>query len=963
MTSQHPPMWIEKTDSEQPAISVLIEGDRTLESIDQQYLRVESIQGQEGISQPFQMTVELRADDTSKQPERGPVLDGRYIGRWARLCIQGRRYFRGLITELALAAPGCYTLTVQSPLQILSLRNRYHIYTQCNISDLLKEVFAQELLDNRFRLKLDFDDSLTLTRIQDWLQAGETDMDFIQRIIAKFCIHYFFVHEKDQLTLVFSNTTATTEKVSIPGYQAGPLPLRYSYTSIDKLGLQQGDLFCDLRYSVKMMPAMVRTMLSRIEAAWDTNKMAISDNTPWIDNQPHGNTEYQCYRYYDYGADTDEARGQFTKICQQIQTEAGTLTGNVTSPLLSPGYSFSLWEPVPDEGSMGRPEFSGEVFIVTKIQHKMSATGPYSGSVEATQLYTGNETLEQTLLTPFSMQNTHQGSVIAKVIEHTPPASSYFVNKSNFQPEDGQVSFDGDISKARGCLVRLATGKEYWVTLSKTSQTVPEINSLVTIGRGDGESEQPELQQVLSSHGSKTVTPPGRRNASWQVNGSWGSSYSTSYGDSISIRYGHNSATDLSQASALVESAYDKTGMDSTLYGNSSYSKGGGWSLSLSDNADAGVLSASVSQGSSYNESHALISYGVSHTGTSQSFSRTGKSVNRSVTGEYDGNLDLNNPSFIGGHIPEQSIVDIANQLNTGDSYNENYTKGRSVNLSGNGAEPPGWDDTSAMVFSNSKTVGKVVNKSTHIGDNYNTSSQTGNTTTSNTTNGNSNNTNTTTGNSTGTTTTAGDTNNTSTVVGNRNEISTSVGLSNAITTNIGASNRIENNLSLSNSIATNLSASNNISTTIGASNTVETFIGAKNSVSTQLAATNSTSTTIGASNTTETFIGVKSNITTQLAGSSNISTTIGANSSIDTFIGSKMNIATQLASVIEIETTMGTKLKTENNLSTTFLNEITAGSVIKMQEAPAEVQMKLCTHAKISETQAEILNGIKAIL
>lgn len=995
MTLKQEPFSIAEVDYNAPSVAICIEGGSGLDS---NYIRVDSLQGQEAISQPFQLSVELRADDMANA--NGKMLDASAIGQWAQLELAQRneddqpfitRCLRGLVTELALGAPGCYTLTLQSPLQLLSLRNRYHIYTDCDVELLLKQVFAQELQDPRFKLRFDFDDSLTLTRTQDWLQAGETDMEFMQRILGKCGVHYFFIHEPNCLTLVFSNSVATADKVSIPGHASGPVPLRYTYTNIEKLGLQQNDLLCDLRYAIKMMPGKVRSMLTRQPAVWEQNPVVRAENTPWLSHGSSANTEYQHHRCYDYGADRDEDEGQLTKICQQIETEAGTLTGNVTNSLLSPGYCFTLTDPLqelPANGSLsvdaqGRPEFSGETFVVTKIQHKLQASGHYTGQVEATMLSLGSDAYQHTLLTPFSIQNTRQGSILAKVIDHEKPSGWRYRSKGNFQPERGQTSFDGEPYHERGCLVELVTGEQYWVALPRTSQTVPDVNAMVMIGRGSNESEQPELQQVLSSHGSKTIMPPDRRSASWQTNTHWGSNYSTSYGDGISIRYGHNSATNLDQAIQLVESAYDNADMNGGLYGNSSYSKGGGWSLSQSDQGDAGILSASVSQGSSYNESHAKVSYSVSNTGTSQSFSKVGKSVNRSVIGEYDGSVDLSSPSFVAGKLPEQSIVNLANQLGNGDSYSENHIKGRSVSLNGTDMPPPGWDDKSATVYSSSTTLGKVVNKNVHIGDSDSKSLQVGNSLSISTTVGTTDNINTFVGLRNDTTTSLSATNAISTTIGASNSISTNASATNSISTTVGLANSVETFIGARNSLATHLSASNSTSTTLGVSNSTETFIGAKNVTATNISAANTTSTTIGATNSTETFIGARNHTSTslaatnstetfigatnststKLAASNSVSTTLGAASNTDTFIGAKSATQTFIGAEINNSTNVSVAMNSKINAGVAINSVVNTAVELNSKVIPATVTSEMTTHAKTSETTVEMLLSIYIVL
>ena len=649
------------------------------------YIRVDSIQGQEAISQPFSMTVQMRADDCydSKVTTAKQVLNETVLGHWACLKIdtpticdndtnevaaipsQSPRFFRGIITELSMADPGCYTLTLASPLHLLTLQNRYHIYKYKDVIQLITQLLAPY----NITVETDKITGVTAARTQDWLQAGETDMEFLQRIIAKPAIHYYFIHQEGSLTLVFSNGTTSTETVSIPGHESGPIPLRYTYTNIEKLGLQQNDLFCGLRYSVKMMPKINNTLLTTVPPVWASNSIEPYINTHGdVANDEQSDVTaagYLLHRYYDYGAaasdpkqriaiEQSEATAQLSHLQNQVATSAGTLSGTVTTPLLGAGYAFTLCDPLIDspmfkieerevDGTLtedylvpprGRWQFNGKSFVVTKIQHKISSTGWYSGTVEATEINA------ETFLTPFSMQGTHQGTVVAKVVADgagdSAPTGWRFNDKNNFGLTTNSVSYSQQISNdsiaQKGVTVELATGQTCWVGLPATSQSIPEVGAIVMIGRSSNQSEQPELQQVLSSHGSKLIQPVDG-GFSWDAHTNWGSHYSVNYGNSVSLSQG---------------------------------------SFSMSN-------------------------------------SEIGKSVNVSLTGNGDG---LSDPAS-----DYQTIKTISDSLSTGDSYNKNHTKGKSINLSGTGASPPDYVETPGLAsYSNSKTIGAVVNNSVTIG-------------------------------------------------------------------------------------------------------------------------------------------------------------------------------------------------------------------------------------------------------
>ncbi|MCJ8268111.1 MAG: hypothetical protein MJK04_01795, partial [Psychrosphaera sp.] len=521
------------------------------------YLRVTTFEGQESVSELYQFNVELSAnennpaDATTLNPTLGlagatadsttlaPGLGGDLLGKWAQLRIAmpyendrfthtptdaepnwedttPSRFFCGIITSVTHSAPGSYQLAMQSPLYPLTLRNRYFIYKDQSIEDLLVQLLSPETLNYHPYFKLLFKlEGATITRQQDWLQAGESDFELLKRVLAKAAIHFYFIHGRSTLTLVFSNQTTSPQEVAIPGCNNNPLQLRYSYTDVKSLGLQQDDLFCELKYEMKLVQKNVRTVLTRQQAVWATNQVADYTSYGQSSEQTSQPVDYLRHRCYAYGVDDNETNGQDSKLCQQLATGEGTLSGVCTSPLLSPGYTFELSQPLIDPAS-DRPasqmpgQFNATTFVVTKISHKASDTESYSGTIEATEVnQTADPNQPATLITPFDMQSTQQGTILAKVLETAVPKDWHYRNKNNFQTEMSSVSYAGDVERHIGCIVQFATdsgaaGTTLWGGLSATSQNVPEVHAMVQIGRAGNESEIPEIQQVLSSHGQKT---------------------------------------------------------------------------------------------------------------------------------------------------------------------------------------------------------------------------------------------------------------------------------------------------------------------------------------------------------------------------------------------------------------------------------------------------------------------------
>ncbi|WP_432463233.1 contractile injection system protein, VgrG/Pvc8 family [Agarivorans sp. QJM3NY_33] len=945
------------------ALQLRVDGISSLNAMTDDFLRLSSLQGQEGISQAYQFNLELRANDVEQlnrqQVEQLASFNAAaVVGLWGSVRIacawhQDRfahhpvddaadwegstpsRYFQGIVTSMTLMAPGCYQLALGSPLHFLNLRNRYHIYHSMDVVALFSCLLERETASGRLKLEFRFDESLTVSRVQDWLQAGETDMAFLQRIAGHVAVHYYFIHHSNELSLVFSNRPTALREVDIPNCDQQPLALRYSYSSAEKLGLQQNDLFCDMSYQVKLVPQSVDAILTREEAQWEQNDVAgfTSYNG---DPEQQDNPQYLRHRRYAYGTDRSEAEGQLKKLKQELASDQETLSGSSTSPLLSPGYTFQLSQPTAassNEMRLMRQSFSGKTFVVTSIQHKASDQQPYKGTLQASEVNPQTDSSQGTLLSPFSMESTQQGSVLARVLETAVPRGWRYREKSNFQVEQAQNSFAGDDEKEKGCLVQFATARDsseqFWVRLSSHSSSAPEVGAMVMVSRANNDSELPELS-VVASHGSKTVQPPDRRNQSWTANTNWGSSYSCSYGDGISLRYGYSSVVDFEREKAIVESAYDNADMHGNSYDNVSFSRGGGYNLSLSNQNADGVSNASVSAGSSYNENHAKVSYGYSDTGSTQNYSQVGKSVSRSVVGKYDGQVDLSQPSFINGRVPEQSIIDIANTLAEGDSYNEHHAKGRSISLSGQGIAPPSFGGTSAVVYSDSIVCGNTESKSQHMGNASNSNQHIGNSNSTSLTLGNSDSSHTTLGNNSSISAQIGDTFAMNSFMGGRTDISTTLATVTNMSTFLGLTSHIDTYMGLKNNISTQLAATSNINTSMSAVSNIETSIGASNTISTNISASNELSTKIAASNAMATHIGASNSVTTNISASNNVSTTLGVANHTETYLGLKNSTSTFIGATMDSSVKLGSSISSSVALASDISSSTFMGAKIE---------------------------------
>jgi type VI secretion system secreted protein VgrG len=603
-------------------------------------LRAVAFQGQDSVSEPFEFQLELY--DETGTPDARPDFDA-LVGRPVTVGLQypadaptvelaarfdravrggaagGLSLFNGIITSMSMETLRIYRLTIKPALWKLGLTNAYCVHRQRNVRDAIADLLDR----HRIAYSMDAvsgDDNPALVRIQDWLQAGETDLDFIRRLMGKAHLYYYFAHSGNSHRLVFANRPA------YPPAVPDGRPLRYAYTAVNELGLVQTDVVVQYAYQQSLVSSSVRGVFTRQEAAWEEDAVAQFQSFEAHDRAVPGELPFNRHKIYQYGCSTSEVRHFTDATASSMQASAAQLSGATHCASFRSGHQFGMV----GRGYVGGqteeidPSLEGRRFVLTQVKHEAREDGSYKNEFQATDA--------QALVAPFSVQETQQGAVLAKVVAHRdkPPEDWRYYTADYFEPGITKLS-DSESAppelSAVGVFVRFSTdgegGAPVWIKLSASMQTVPEIGVTVTVVRAQDESELPEIQSIVQSNGSMVIMPSG-----WTANTHVGSNYSTSYGDGKSIRFGRKSAADLDRAVKIVSVPYD-----SGLYGNTSYGQGASYSFSTAESTAtrasdldelygpyggaADLLNASESFGSSYSRQYANVTSGFSHIGTS----------------------------------------------------------------------------------------------------------------------------------------------------------------------------------------------------------------------------------------------------------------------------------------------------------------------------------------------------------
>jgi len=676
--------------------------------------RLASFQGQENISEPFEYDLELHGNSSAQGRKltfdqvlgrpvtfalHYPALDatGRQPSRddanqWFRQALQGQDhgtqlvFFNGIAAAFAMERPGVYRLTVRPALWRLTLTNRFQVLAGTNVRDAIASVLARQNIACSVAALVG-SDNLATVRVQDWLQAGESDYDFLKRLMAKAHVYFFFTATARSHTVVFANRPAYPQ--ALPGGR----PLHYCSTDASELGRAQVDVVTDYRYQQTLANSAVDTVFARQEAAWEVDPLPTVHRFHGASRQDLGAMPLRQYLPVEYGGSDMEADAFARQTQDAIDTASCEFDGSSGCAWLRCGHQFQLTQyprqlQSPDPVD---PALEGLQFVVVHVEHQASLDGTYGNTFRSVPA--GG------LVTPVSLQDTQQGAILGVVVAGSgggtvPPDWRYYA-KTAFDPEGSQVS-DSESTpaalQAQGVCVRLCTDPPgsagTWIKLASHMATVPELGTMVQVARAQDQSELPEIQSTVQANGSKVVKPSG-----WTSSSSVGSNWSASYGDALSMRFGRNSTTDLDGAVTKVNGPYQ-----SGQYRECSYAQGASYSYATAEGGQSGLLSRSESFGSAYSEHHGAVSSSTTVfdssdntstvNGTSSSTSTIGTSTSTSTIGSSSNTsiIGTNSSMSVSGQQTDMSVVGQSQRISIVGTSTELSLRGASASIDLQGA-------------------------------------------------------------------------------------------------------------------------------------------------------------------------------------------------------------------------------------------------------------------------------------
>ena len=274
----------------------------------------------EGVSAPYEMSVELACDDEVKMDDA--------LGKEGFLTLAGDggdRIVHGVVDRFqhtgAKGRFALYNARVVPYLRLLSLERDCRIFQNKSVPDIVKQVLQDSgLPTDRF----DFRMKENYPPLEYCVQYRETDLDFVSRLLEEEGIFYFFEHSEAKHLLVFGDGPVAYKEI------AGEVGVTYNST----LGLAPKEE-CVYRF------AFSRQVRSGKMARKDFNF-----EKPGLDLTKEEQAKvHEKREVYDYpGRYVDPDRGKrLSKVrLEESMTYYEAAEGESTCVRLVPGFKFSL---------------------------------------------------------------------------------------------------------------------------------------------------------------------------------------------------------------------------------------------------------------------------------------------------------------------------------------------------------------------------------------------------------------------------------------------------------------------------------------------------------------------------------------------------------------------------------------------------------------------------------------------
>ncbi|MDB5972318.1 MAG: rhs element Vgr family protein [Hydrocarboniphaga sp.] len=294
--------------------------------LDDDDLVVREFRGTERVSQCFRFELSLVSPDDTIDAEQ--LITQRVTLRVETA--EGERHWTGFIAsfervgEIKIEGEDevytDYSCEIVPLLAFLAQDDGQRIFQNKTVRDIVEELFQQfQISDYEFHL------SETYAPIEYCVQYQETTLAFIERILERAGIYYFFKHEAERELLVL-----TDNRDNNPA-------LEQQHIEFHAEGLTDGDVISKLKRRQALRTGRVVMRDFNFEKPRSPIEVSVDTLIKTGDN-----ANYERYRYPGGFADRDQGENVARLLMESEEAEHEILDGDSNVRLLTPGYTFTL---------------------------------------------------------------------------------------------------------------------------------------------------------------------------------------------------------------------------------------------------------------------------------------------------------------------------------------------------------------------------------------------------------------------------------------------------------------------------------------------------------------------------------------------------------------------------------------------------------------------------------------------
>jgi len=324
-------------------------------------LLVVSMQGHEGVSEPFHFTVEVVSENADVAMEQ---VVGKPVSLRVQLVDGGHRFFHGIVATFEQAGRdtrlASYRLEVRPWLWLLTRRGDCRIFQHKSVPEIVREVFQNAGFED-FELRLNGNYAAR----EFCVQYRETDFAFVSRLLEAEGIFYFFQHEESRHVLVLCD--APSSVADCPGQGT-------AHYAGDLGGVEQRDEIRGWRTQRTLHPG--RQALKDFNFEDPGNALLVDTKTSHAIGD---NDRFEVYDHHPCGyRDSGGGKSHSDLRMEEHEASAFRIHGDGNCRAFSPGFAFTL------QGHF-RGDTDGHKFMLLTVTHRLTqAAGYETGPTEET---------------------------------------------------------------------------------------------------------------------------------------------------------------------------------------------------------------------------------------------------------------------------------------------------------------------------------------------------------------------------------------------------------------------------------------------------------------------------------------------------------------------------------------------------------------------------------------------------